>query len=618
MLSARFFYRMNDIRNIAIIAHVDHGKTTLVDKIMQQSKMFRENQEVHECFLDSNDLERERGITILSKNISVRYKGVKINVIDTPGHSDFGGQVERVLNLADGVILLVDAAEGPMPQTRFVLDKAIRLGLKPLVVINKIDKPDARPTEVVNAVFDLFCELNANEDQLDFPLLYASGRDGWCVKNLETDPCASIAPLLDAVIEHVPAPKRVEGPLQLQIATLDYSDYVGRIGIGRVSRGVADASRPVVVVKRDGSVAGAQIRQLFTFEGLEREDRSRVECGDLCGVVGIEDIDISDTICDAETPEALPPIAIDEPTISMVFRVNDSPFFGRDGKFVSSRHLRTRLFKEAEKDVALRVKEAGRGGEMFEVSGRGVLHLAILIETMRREGFELAVSRPKVITKIIDGVKCDPVEELTIDVPEEFSGNVIQLVGQRRGEMVSMETRGNRRLIHFSIPTRGLIGLRSRVLTASAGEAIVAHRFDRYEPFRGEISARVNGTMVSLGEGKAVAYAIDALQLRGTFFIDPGEETYEGMVVGEHCKDNDLPVNLQKGKELTNMRAAGSDRKMKIAPAVKLSLEQALEYIADDELVEVTPHFLRMRKIYLTLEERRKHEKELAAAALEG
>lgn len=607
---------MNDIRNIAIIAHVDHGKTTLVDKIMQQSKMFRENQEVHECFLDSNDLERERGITILSKNISVNFKGVKINVIDTPGHSDFGGQVERVLNLADGVILLVDAAEGPMPQTRFVLDKAIRLGLKPIVVINKIDKPDARPREVVDAVFDLFCELNASEDQLDFPLFYASGRDGWCVKNLETDARNSIAPLLDAVIESVPAPKIADGPLQLQIATLDYSDYVGRIGIGRVSRGNADLSKPIVVVKRDGTVKSAQMKQLFTFEGLEREDRSRVGCGDLCGVVGIDDIDISDTICDAETPEALPPISIDEPTVSMVFRVNDSPFFGRDGKFVSSRHLRSRLFKEAEKDVALRVKEAGRGGEMFEVSGRGVLHLAILIETMRREGFELAVSRPKVITKIIDGVKCDPVEELTIDVPEEFAGNVIQLVGQRRGEMVSMETRGNRRLIRFSIPTRGLIGLRSRVLTASAGEAIVAHRFDRYEPFKGDIPARVNGTMVSLGEGKAVAYAIDALQLRGTFFIDPGEETYEGMVVGEHCKDNDLPVNLQKGKELTNMRAAGSDRKMKIAPATKLSLEQALEYIADDELVEVTPHFLRMRKIYLTLEERKKHEKELKENAV--
>ncbi len=611
MLFARFFQKMNEIRNIAIIAHVDHGKTTLVDKIMQQSKMFRENQEVHECFLDSNDLERERGITILSKNISVNFKGVKINVIDTPGHSDFGGQVERVLNLADGVILLVDAAEGPMPQTRFVLDKAIRLGLKPIVVINKIDKPDARPREVVDAVFDLFCELNASEDQLDFPLLYASGRDGWCVKNLETDARNSIAPLLDAVIESVPAPKIADGPLQLQIATLDYSDYVGRIGIGRVSRGNADLSKPIVVVKRDGTVKSAQMKQLFTFEGLEREDRSRVGCGDLCGVVGIDDIDISDTICDAETPEALPPISIDEPTVSMVFRVNDSPFFGRDGKFVSSRHLRSRLFKEAEKDVALRVKEVGRGGEMFEVSGRGVLHLAILIETMRREGFELAVSRPKVITKIIDGVTCDPVEELTIDVPEEFAGNVIQLVGQRRGEMVSMETRGNRQLIRFSIPTRGLIGLRSRVLTASAGEAIVAHRFDRYEPFKGDIPARVNGTMVSLGEGKAVAYAIDALQLRGTFFIDPGEETYEGMVVGEHCKDNDLPVNLQKGKELTNMRAAGSDRKMKIAPAVKLSLEQALEYITDDELVEVTPHFLRMRKIYLTLDERKKHEKEL-------
>jgi len=602
---------MNDIRNIAIIAHVDHGKTTLVDKIMQQSKMFRENQEVHECFLDSNDLERERGITILSKNISVRYKGVKINVIDTPGHSDFGGQVERVLNLADGVILLVDAAEGPMPQTRFVLDKAIRLGLKPIVVINKIDKPDARPDEVVNAVFDLFCELKASDDQLDFPLLYASGRDGWCVKNLETDARTSIAPLLDAVVKYIPAPKTVEGALQLQIASLDYSDYVGRIGIGRVSRGNADLSSPIVVVKRDGTVVSAQIKQLFTFEGLAREDRSRVGCGDICGVVGIDGIDISDTICAAETPEALPPISIDEPTISMVFRVNDSPFFGRDGKFVSSRHLRTRLFKEAEKDVALRVKEAGVSGEMFEVSGRGVLHLAILIETMRREGFELAVSRPKVITKIIDGVKCDPVEELTIDVPDEFAGNVIQIVGQRRGEMISMETRGERQLIRFSIPTRGLIGLRSRVLTASAGEAIVAHRFDRYEPFKGDIPARVNGTMVSLGEGKAVAYAIDALQLRGTFFIDPGEETYEGMVVGEHCKSNDLPVNLQKGKELTNMRAAGSDRKMKIAPATKLSLEQALEYIADDELVEVTPHFLRMRKIYLTLEERKKHEKEL-------
>lgn len=602
---------MKAIRNIAIIAHVDHGKTTLVDKIIRQAKMFRDNQTMQECFLDSNDLERERGITILSKNISIQYKGVKINVIDTPGHSDFGGQVERVLNLTDGVILLVDSAEGPMPQTRFVLEKALRLGKKAIVVVNKIDKPDARPTEVVDAVFDLFCELNANEDQLDFPLLYASGRDGWAVKDLENDPRNSIVPLLDAVIEHVPAPALVEGPLQMQIATLDYSDYVGRIGIGRVSRGEIKLNSPVVVLDRDGNARNAQIKQLFTFEGLERQDCESVRCGDICGVVGIEDIYVSDTIADAETPEMLPPIAIDEPTISMIFRVNDSPFFGKDGKFVTARHIRNRLMKESQSDVALRVCEAGNGGEMFEVSGRGVLHLAILIETMRREGFELAVSRPRVITKIVDGVLHDPMEQLTIDVPEESAGNVITLVGQRRGEMTHMETRGNRQLIEFTIPTRGIIGLRSKILTASAGEAIVSHRFDHYAPFKGDIPARINGSMVSLGQGKAVAYAIDALQLRGTFFIDPGEETYEGMVVGEHCKDKDLPVNLQKGKELTNMRAAGSDRKMKIAPATKLSLEQALEYIADDELVEVTPHFIRLRKIYLTEEGRKRAAKAL-------
>lgn len=606
-----FFSKMKAIRNIAIIAHVDHGKTTLVDKIIRQAKMFRDNQTMQECFLDSNDLERERGITILSKNISIQYKGVKINVIDTPGHSDFGGQVERVLNLTDGVILLVDSAEGPMPQTRFVLEKALRLGKKAIVVVNKIDKPDARPTEVVDAVFDLFCELNANEDQLDFPLLYASGRDGWAVKDLENDPRNSIVPLLDAVIEHVPAPALVEGPLQMQIATLDYSDYVGRIGIGRVSRGEIKLNSPVVVLDRDGNARNAQIKQLFTFEGLERQDCESVRCGDICGVVGIEDIYVSDTIADAETPEMLPPIAIDEPTISMIFRVNDSPFFGKDGKFVTARHIRNRLMKESQSDVALRVCEAGNGGEMFEVSGRGVLHLAILIETMRREGFELAVSRPRVITKIVDGVLHDPMEQLTIDVPEESAGNVITLVGQRRGEMTHMETRGNRQLIEFTIPTRGIIGLRSKILTASAGEAIVSHRFDHYAPFKGDIPARINGSMVSLGQGKAVAYAIDALQLRGTFFIDPGEETYEGMVVGEHCKDKDLPVNLQKGKELTNMRAAGSDRKMKIAPATKLSLEQALEYIADDELVEVTPHFIRLRKIYLTEEGRKRAAKAL-------
>ncbi len=600
---------MRELRNIAIIAHVDHGKTTLVDKIIQQSKMFRENREMRECFLDSNDLERERGITILSKNISVNYKGVKINVIDTPGHSDFGGQVERVLNLADGVILLVDAAEGTMPQTRFVLEKALRLGKKVVVAINKIDKPDARPSEVVNEVFDLFCDLDASEEQLNFPVLYASGRDGWAVKDLERDPRTSIAPLLDAILEHIPAPARTEGPMQLQVATLDYSDYVGRIGIGRVARGTIRLNDPVVVIDRAGNKRNAQIKELFTFEGLERKNCDSVECGDICGVVGIDDIYVSDTIAAADAPEMLPPIAIDEPTISMVFRVNDSPFFGRDGKFVTARHIKNRLSKAAQSDVALRVKEAGNGGEMFEVSGRGVLHIAILIETMRREGFEMAVSRPRVITKVIDGVLNDPVEELTIEVPEEFAGSVIQLVGLRRGELRKMETRGSRQLLEFSIPTRGIIGLRSKVLTASAGEAIMAHRFDRYEPFKGEIPARTNGSMVSIGQGKAVAYAIDGLQLRGKFFIDPGEETYEGMVVGEHCKDNDLPVNLQRGKELTNMRAAGSDRKMKIAPATKLSLEQALEYIADDELVEVTPHFLRMRKIFLTEEARRRNAK---------
>lgn len=590
---------MSEIRNIAIIAHVDHGKTTLVDKIIKQSKMLRDNQEMQERFLDSNDLERERGITILSKNISIQYKGVKINVIDTPGHSDFGGQVERVLNLTDGVVLLVDAAEGPMPQTRFVLEKALALGKKPIVMINKIDKPDSRVEEVVNAVFDLFVELNANDDQLDFPILYASGRNGWVVTDLENEPLTSIIPLLDAILKYVPAPKIVEGPVQLQVSTLDYSDYVGRIGIGRVARGNLNLTTPICVIDRDGKRRNAQIKQLFTFEGLERKSYESVECGDICGVVGIEDIYVSDTITDAEQPEALPPIAIDEPTVSMVFRVNDSPFFGKDGKFVTARHIRNRLFKEAESDVALRVSEAGNGGEMFEVAGRGVLHISILIETMRREGFELAVSRPRVITKEIDGQLYDPMEVLTIDTPEEFAGNVITLVGQRRGEMIHMESRGNRQLIEFSIPTRGIIGLRSKVLTASAGEATVAHRFDKYAPFKGEIPSRITGSMVSIGEGKAVAYAIDGLQLRGTFFIDPGEETYEGMVVGEHCKDNDLPVNLQKGKELTNMRAAGSDRKMKIAPATHLSLEQAIEYIADDELVEVTPHFLRLRKVNL-------------------
>ncbi len=603
---------MRAIRNIAIIAHVDHGKTTLVDEILKQAKVFRENQAVEECFLDSNDLERERGITILAKNISVEYKGVKINVIDTPGHSDFGGQVERVLKLADGVLLLVDAAEGPMPQTRFVLDKALRLNLRPVVVINKVDKPDARPEIVHGKIFDLFCELNASEEQLDFPTLYASGRSGWAVRDLK-DPRESILPLMDAILEYVPAPPVLDGPVQMQVATLDYSNFVGRIGIGRVYRGTLDASRPLVLIKRDGTSRPVDIRQFFTFEGLNRQETEQVPCGDLCAIVGIEDIDISDTICDQEHPEAMPPIAIDEPTLSMIFRINDSPFYGKEGKYVSSRHLRERLFKEVERDVALRVEELN--GDAFRVSGRGVLHLAVLIETMRREGYELAVAKPQVITKMIDGVKCEPVEILSVDVPGEFAGKIIEMAGMRRGELIQMESRGLRQLLEFHIPTRGLIGFRSRALTASAGEAIVSHRFDHYEPYKGDIPQRSVGTMVSMAAGKAAAYAIDGLQLRGFFFIDPNTDCYEGMIVGEHCKEGDLVVNVQKGKQLTNMRAAGSDRNLKIVPARKMSLEQALEYIEDDELVEVTPKNIRLRKFYLTELERRRMRGRSAAEA---
>ena len=595
---------MRDLRNIAIIAHVDHGKTTLVDQIMRQAKIFRENEVVADCFLDSNDLERERGITILSKNISIEYRNTKINVIDTPGHSDFGGQVERVLKLADGVILLVDSAEGPMPQTRFVLDKALQLNLRPVVVINKIDKPDARPDAVHTKVFDLFCELNASDEQLEFPLLYASGRDGWAVRNLD-DPRESIFPLLDAILECVPAPQQVEGPVQCQVATLDYSNFVGRIGIGRVYRGTLDTRKPLVIVKRDGTVQNTQVKQLFTFEGLGRKETSVVECGDLCAIVGVADIDISDTICDAETPEAMPAIAIDEPTISMMFRINDSPFFGKEGKYVGSRQLRERLFKEVERDVALRVEDVT--GEAFKVSGRGVLHLAILIETMRREGYEFAVAKPQVICKTIDGVKNEPIERLSVDVPSEFAGKIIEIVGQRRGELIQMESRGVRQLVEFFIPTRGLIGLRSKALTASQGEAIVSHLFDHYEPFKGAIPSRTNGTMVSMAQGKAIPFAIDGLQQRGEFFIDPGTDCYEGMIVGEHCKEGDLVVNVQRAKQLTNMRAAGSDRNMKIAPARKMSLEQALEYIEDDELVEVTPLNIRLRKLFLTELERRRN-----------
>ncbi|MBE6377990.1 MAG: translational GTPase TypA [Lentisphaerae bacterium] len=598
-----------DIRNIAIIAHVDHGKTTLVDKISRQAKLFRENEVVEECFLDSNDLERERGITILSKNISITYRNTKINLIDTPGHSDFGGQVERVLKLADGVLLLVDAAEGPMPQTRFVLDKALSLNLRPVVVINKLDKPDARPAEIQNKVFDLFCELDASDEQLEFPTLFASGRDGWAIRNLDDKP-ESFTPLLDAMIDCVPPPPVREGAVQLQVATLDYSTFVGRIGIGRVYRGNLDLKKPLSIVKRDGEVTPAHIKQLFTFEGLGREETECVSCGDLCAIVGIPDIDISDTICDAENPEAMPPIAIDEPTLSMLFRINDSPFFGKEGKYVSSRQLRERLFNETERDVALRVE--AMSGDSFNVSGRGVLHLAILVETMRREGYEFSVGKPQVICKDIDGVQHEPVERLTVDVPNDFAGRIIEMAGLRRGELIQMESRGNRQILDFFIPTRGLIGFRSKALTASQGEAIVNHVFDHYEPFKGAIPGRINGVLVSMAAGKALPFAIDGLQQRGEFFIEPGTEAYEGMIVGEHCKDGDLVVNVQRAKQLTNMRAAGSDRNMKIAPARKMSLEQALEYIEDDELVEVTPKNIRLRKILLTeLERRRQHVKEL-------
>jgi len=597
------------IRNIAIIAHVDHGKTTLVDEILKQVDFFDGRGEVRECFMDSNDLERERGITILSKNISVNYKGVKINVIDTPGHSDFGGQVERVLKLADGALLLVDAAEGPMPQTRFVLDKALSLGLSILVVINKIDKPDSRVDEVHNKVFDLFVELDASDAQLDFPLVYASGKEGWADTDLD-GPKSSVTPLLDAILDYIPQPETREGPVQMQIATLDHSEFVGRIGIGRVYRGTLDAAATLALVKNDGKTSGIKIKSLSTFQGLERKETPSVPCGDICAVVGVEGIDIGDTITDAENPEALPPIHLDEPTISMTFRVNDSPFYGKEGKFVSGRHLRERLFKEAERDVALHVEEMD--GDSFVVSGRGVLHLSILIENMRREGYEMTVSQPRVIYKDNDGVREEPIELLDVDTPAETAGKIIELVGIRRGEMASMDTRGNRSRLEFLIPTRGAIGLRSKIMTASAGEAIVSHVFHNYAPVKGKIPHRTNGVLVSMGEGPATPYAIDALQQRGIFFIEPVTEVYEGMIVAEHCKDDDLVVNLQKAKQLTNIRSASSDRSMKIAPPRNLSLEETLEYIASDELVEITPLNIRMRKRHLTELERKRHKNKKA------
>ena len=595
-----------ELRNIAIIAHVDHGKTTLVDEIIKQADLFRDNESMQTCLLDSNDLERERGITILSKNISVNYRGAKINVIDTPGHSDFGGQVERVLNLADGVLLLVDAAEGPMPQTRFVLDKALQLGLQPIVVINKIDKPDARPDAVHDLVFDLFVELDANDEQLDFPLIYCSGKDGWAARDLVA-PRESMIPLMDAILDDIPSPIVLEGPTQMQVTSIDYNDYVGRIGIGRVFRGAIGLKSALVHIRRDGSEQAARLKQLYTFEGLGRRETESVPCGDLCAVVGIPDIDIGDCLCAEEAPEALPPIKVDEPTLSMTFSVNDSPFYGQDGEFVTSRHLRDRLFKETERDVALRVEEMD--GDAFKVSGRGVLHLSILIENMRREGFEMSVAQPQVIIKEVDGKRHEPMELLHVDVPDEHSGKIIEVAGVRRGELVDMQINGNRKTIQFHIPTRGLIGLRSKMLTASAGEAIVTHRFLGYEPYKGEIAQRLNGVLISQGQGSAVAFAIDGLQQRGIFFVNPGEDCYEGMVVAEHCLENDLVVNLQKAKQLTNVRASGTDRAMKIAPAQVKSLEEALEYIDGEELVEITPGSIRMRKKLLTENERKRYKR---------
>lgn len=593
------------IRNVAIIAHVDHGKTTLVDAILRQLHVAEGEDASQDCLLDSNVLERERGITILAKNVSVRHRGIKINVIDTPGHADFGGQVERVLNMADDVLLLVDAAEGPMPQTRFVLDKALKLGLKPIVVLNKVDKPAERHDEVLNEIFDLFVELGASHDQLDFPILYAAGRDGWAVRNLSHDPRDSILPLLDAILEHIPAPKPVDGPVQMQITSIDYSDYTGRIGIGRVRRGVLDSARPLALVKRDRTVLPCKIRALYVFEGLGQKEAAQVACGDVCAVHGIEGVDIGDTLTPVDFPEPLEPIALDAPTIAMMFRINDSPGFGSSGKYLTSRHIRERLHRETQKDVALAFEEVGEGS--FKVSGRGVLHLAVLVENMRREGYELTISRPRVIVKTINGVRHEPVETLVVDTPDATTGPVIENVGKRQGLMQRMHAAGGRTMLEFAIPTRGLIGLRTRLVTATSGEAIINHRFLRYEPMRDDIPQRPNGVLISMEAGKANTYALDGLQDRGFFFVDPGDWCYEGQIVGEHCKDNDLVVNVQRAKKLTNIRAAGADRKLFVAPATRLSLEEALEYINDDELVEATPGAVRLRKYFLKEIERKRN-----------
>ena len=600
---------MDNIRNIAIIAHVDHGKTTLVDKILHYCQLFRENESKGELILDNNDLERERGITILSKNVSVPYKSYKINIIDTPGHADFGGEVERVLNMADGVLLLVDAFEGPMPQTRFVLQKAIDLKLKPIVVINKVDKENCTPEDVHEAVFDLMFELGAEEWQLDFPVLYGSAKHNWMSEDYKTL-TSSVEPLLDAVINHIPCPKVEEGTKQMLITSLDYSSFTGRVAIGRLHRGVLKATDFVSLVKRDGMVIKSKIKELQVFDGLGRKKVDEVVAGDLCAIIGLDDFEIGDTIADIDSPEGLPKIAIDEPTMSMLFTINDSPFFGKEGKFVTSRHIKDRLKKELERNLAMRLEETD-SADKFIVYGRGVLHLSILIETMRREGYELQIGQPQVIIKEIDGKKCEPVEELTIDLPENISGKAVEMVTTRKGEIVAMEPKGGRMICSFKIPSRGIIGLRNQLLTVTAGEAIMNHRFSSFEPYKGEIHGRINGSLISMEKGTAIPYSLDKLQDRGKFFIHPGDEIYTGQVIGENSRADDLVVNVTKTKKLSNVRASGSDDKVKLAPPIKFSLEEALEYIQKDEYVEVTPNSQRLRKIYLDENERKRQEKQI-------
>ena len=599
---------MQDIRNIAIIAHVDHGKTTLVDKMLLAGNLFRANQQTGALILDNNDLERERGITILSKNVSINYKGTKINIIDTPGHSDFGGEVERVLNMADGCILLVDAFEGPMPQTRFVLEKALKIGLKPIVVVNKVDKPNCRPEEVYEMAFDLMCNLNATEDQLDFPVVYGSAKNGWMGEDWKT-PTSDITYLLDKIIEVIPAPQRLEGTSQMLITSLDYSSYTGRIAVGRVHRGTLKEGQNVTICHRDGTSEKTRIKEIHTFEGMGHRKIDQMESGDICAVIGLENFEIGDTICDFEQPEALPTITIDEPTMSMLFAINDSPFFGKEGKYCTSRQIEERLQKELQRNLALKVRK-GEGFDNWVVSGRGVLHLSVLIETMRREGYELQVGQPQVIYKTIDGQKCEPIEELTVNVPEEFSSKIIDMVTRRKGEMTQMESQGDRLNIGFNIPSRGIIGLRTNVLTASQGEAIMAHRFKGYEPYKGDMNRRVNGSLIALESGTVYAYALDKLQDRGRFFVSPQDQVYAGQVVGEHVHDNDIVVNVTKAKQLTNVRASGTDEKAHIIPPVEFSLEEALEYIKGDEYVEVTPKSMRIRKIILDHNDRKRASRE--------